>query len=58
MMHGGEQKSFGISYLFGTPLINNVSMPNGMVLSKNYEENRDLLTEMLYKRNTVEAKLA
>ncbi len=29
-------------------------MPNGMVLSKNYEENRDLLTEMLYKRNTVE----
>ncbi len=25
-----------------------------MVLSKNYEENRDLLTEMLYKRNTVE----
>ncbi len=54
IMHGGEQKSFGFGYLFGTPLINNVTMPNGMVLSKSYEEKRDLLTEMLYKRNTVE----
>ncbi len=45
-------KSFGFSYLFGTSLINSVSMPNGMNLNKTYEEKRDLCLSMAYKRGT------
>ncbi len=52
MTHGGEQKNFGFGYLFGTPLINRVTMPNGMELSKTYEEKRDLCLSMAYKRGT------
>ncbi len=50
--HGGESKSFGFSYLAGSGLLQTLTMPNGMTLTQQYEENRDLLTGMLYKRGT------
>ncbi len=50
--HNGEWKSFGYGYLPGTNQLQTLTMPNGMTLTQQFEEKRDLLTGMLYKRGT------
>ncbi len=48
--HNGESKQFAYSYLTGSNLLQALTMPNGMMLTQQYETQRDLLTGMEYKR--------
>ncbi len=49
-VHGGAQKMFGYTYLPGTHLLQSLTKPNNMSLTLSYEDKRDLLTGMSYKR--------
>ena len=49
-IHGGAQKMFGYTYLPGTHLLQTLTKPNNMSLTLSYEDKRDLLTGMSYKR--------
>ncbi len=47
-LHNGEEQRFTYSYLPGSSLLQQLSMPNGVTLTQAYEPRRDLLTEMSY----------
>ncbi len=49
-VHGGATKQFNYAYLNGTHLLQTLTMPNNMTLTQGFEEKRDLLTQMDYKR--------
>jgi len=51
-LHKDAEKQFGYSYLSGTNLLQTLTMPCNMTLTHSYEEKRDLLTGMAYKRGT------
>ena len=56
-LHGGQEKQFTYGYLQGSHLPQTLTKPNGMTLTQTYEQHRDLLTQMDYKRgNTLEAR--
>lgn len=56
-VHGGQEKLFGYTYLQGTDLLQTLTKPNGMSLTQSYEPQRDLLTQMGYRRgNTLVAQ--
>ena len=56
-LHGGQEKQFGYTYLQGSHLLQTLTKPNGMTLTQTYEQHRDLLTQMDYKRgNTLVAR--
>ena len=58
-IHGGQEKQFGYTYLQGSHLLQTLTKPNGMTLTQTYEQHRDLLTQMDYKRgNTLVARRA
>ncbi len=42
--------NFTYGYLAGSNLLEILTMPNDMTLTQSYEVNRDLLTDMVYKR--------
>ncbi len=50
-IHGGSEKLFGYSYLPGSNLLQTLTMPCNMTLTQSYEEKRDLLTGMAYRRS-------
>ncbi|MHA3690183.1 RHS repeat domain-containing protein [Akkermansia sp. AKK6] len=49
-LHGGEEKQFGFSYLEGTNLLHLFTKPNGITFTQTYEEKRDLVAGMYYKK--------
>ncbi len=49
-LHGGQEKLFGYTYLQGSHLLQTLTKPNDMTLTQTYEQHRDLLTQMDYKR--------
>ncbi|MCC8147580.1 RHS repeat-associated core domain-containing protein [Akkermansia sp.] len=51
-MHGGASKSFGYEYQENSHLLQSLSMPNNMTLTRAYEEKRDLVASMTCKRAT------
>lgn len=51
-LHGGLSKSFSFGYLENSHLLQSLSMPNNMTLTRVYEEKRDLVTAMAYRRTT------
>jgi RHS repeat-associated protein len=51
-LHGGTLKAFTYGYLENSRLPESLSMPNTMTLTRAYEEKRDLVTAMTYKRAT------
>ena len=51
-LHGGASKTFTYGYLENSHLPESLSMPNNMTLTRAYEEKRDLVTSMTYKRTT------
>ena len=51
-VHGGSEKQFSYEYLPGTHLLQKLTKPNGMSLTKSYEPQRDLLTGMAYHRGS------
>ncbi|MBQ7023897.1 MAG: hypothetical protein IJN29_09965 [Akkermansia sp.] len=53
-VHGGAQKLFTYSYLSGSHLLQSLVKPNNMTLTLSYEDKRDLLTGMLYKRSNTQ----
>ena len=53
-VHGGAQKLFTYSYLPGSHLLQSLVKPNNMTLTLSYEDKRDLLTGMLYKRSNTQ----
>ena len=56
-IHGGQEKLFTYGYLQGSHLLQTLTKPNGMTLTQTYEQHRDLLTQMDYKRgNTLVAR--
>ncbi|MBQ8517129.1 MAG: RHS repeat protein [Akkermansia sp.] len=50
-LFGGAQKTFSYAYLPGTHLLQSLTKPNNMSLTLSYEEKRDLLIGMSYKRS-------
>ena len=48
--HSSEEKQFSYEYLYGTHLLQTLTKPNNMSLTLSYEDKRDLLTGMSYKR--------
>ncbi len=50
VVHGGATKQFNYAYLNGSHLLHTLTMPNNMTLTQGFEEKRDLLTQMDYKR--------
>lgn len=48
-IHDGEEQSFGYGYLENSHLLLSLTMPNGITLTKEYEEHRDLTTAMNYR---------
>ena len=51
-LHEGEEKQFGFSYLEGTNLLQALTKPNGITFTQTYEEKRDLITGMYYKKGS------
>ena len=51
-LHGGTAKQFSYEYLSGTHLLEKLTKPNGMTLTRSYEIQRDLLTGMAYHRGS------
>lgn len=51
-LHGGEEKQFGFSYLKGTNLLHTLTKPNGITFAQTYEEKRDLIAGMYYKKGS------
>lgn len=51
-LHGGEGKEFGFSYLEGTNLLHQLTNPNGITFTQTYEEKRDLVASMYYKKGS------
>ena len=51
-LHGGEEKQFGFSYLEGTNLLHQLTKPNGITFTQTYEEKRDLVASMYYKKGS------
>lgn len=51
-LHGGEEKQFGFSYLKGTNLLQTLTKPNGITFTQTYEEKRDLIAGMYYKKGS------
>ncbi len=49
-LHEGEEKQFGFSYLEETNLLQTLTKPNGITFTQAYEEKRDLVTGMYYKK--------
>lgn len=49
-LHEGEEKQFGFSYLEGTNLLYLLTKPNGITFTQAYEEKRDLVAGMYYKK--------
>lgn len=49
-LYGDEEKQFGFSYLEGTSLLQTLTQPNGITFTQTYEEKRDLVTGMYYKK--------
>ena len=49
-MHSGQNRIFEYNYLAGSNLLETLTIPNGMTLEWGYEEKRDLVTTMVYKR--------
>lgn len=50
MMNSHSEKAFSHERLSGSNLLQKLTKPNGMVLTRSYETGRDLLTGLLYKR--------
>ncbi len=48
--HGGTNKQFQYGYFAGSNLLQTLTMPNGITLTQQYEQQRDLLTGMSYMR--------
>ena len=53
-VHGGAQKLFTYNYLPGSHLLQSLVKPNNMTLTLSYEDKRDLLTSMVYKRSNTQ----
>lgn len=51
-LHRGEEKQFGFSYLEGTNLLHTLTKPNGITFMQTYEEKRDLIVGMYYKKGS------
>lgn len=51
-LHGGKGKEFGFSYLEGTNLLQTLTKPNGITFTQSYEEKRDLVAGMYYKKGS------
>lgn len=51
-LHEGEEKQFGFSYLEGTNLLQTLTKPNGITFTQTYEEKRDLIAGMYYKKGS------
>ena len=51
-LHEDEEKQFGFSYLEGTNLLQTLTKPNGITFTQTYEEKRDLITGMYYKKGS------
>lgn len=51
-LHEGEEKQFGFSYLEGTNLLQTLTKPNGITFTQSYEEKRDLVASMYYKKGS------
>ncbi len=47
-------KPFTYNYLSGSHLLQSLVKPNNMTLTLSYEDKRDLLTGMLYKRSNTQ----
>ncbi len=50
-IHNGEEQRFTYSYLPGSSLLQQLAMPNGVTLTQAYEPQRNLLTEMSYRKD-------
>ena len=53
-VYGGAQKLFTYNYLPGSHLLQSLVKPNNMTLTLSYEDKRDLLIGMLYKRSNTQ----
>ena len=53
-IQGNAIKNFSYSYMPGTSLLQGMTMPNNMTLSINYEESRNVIDRMVYKRGTTD----
>lgn len=53
-LHEGEEKQFGFSYLEGTNLLQRLTKPNGMIFTQIYEEKRDVVAGMYYKKESMD----
>ena len=49
-LHAGVNRQFNYEYLAGSHMLSRLTMPNNMSLNLSYEQNRDLLIGMAYKR--------
>lgn len=45
-LHGGEEKTFTYSYLEGANLLHTIAHPNNILITRTYEQHRDLITSM------------
>ena len=50
-IHANVEHKFHYGYLQGSDLLQTLSMPNGVTLTQEYEEKRNLLTDMDYVRD-------
>ena len=55
-LHDGE-RTFTYSYLPGTHLLHGIAHPNGILVTRSYEERRDLITSMNATRGTTDVVL-
>lgn len=56
-IHGGTARAFTYSYLSGTGLLHSIVHPNGITITRSYEEHHNLITSMNAKRSTTEVVL-
>lgn len=56
-LHGGKQQNFSYGYLEGTNLLYSLAHSNGILITRAYEERRDLILSMNATRGTTDVVL-
>lgn len=56
-LHGGAEKLFSYAYLPGTSFLHSIVHPNGITVTRTYEEKRDLIVSMNATRGSTDVVL-